>query len=157
MTSLALTLLFVVIVVFSALVGFVRGFSKTVIRLITFALAVVATFFVSGAITNTIAEMAIIEGKTVGQFVLESLSQEEMMARILASAPLLEEAILTAPSFLIGFVAFPVCFILLSFVSWILFLILSRPLRKLFFGEGKKAKVGIAKRFARSFRKNCSC
>jgi len=148
MTSLALTLLFVVIVVFSALVGFVRGFSKTVIRLITFALAVVATFFVSGAITNTIAEMAIIEGKTVGQFVLESLSQEEMMARILASAPLLEEAILTAPSFLIGFVAFPVCFILLSFVSWILFLILSRPLRKLFFGEGKKAKVGIAKRFA---------
>lgn len=148
MASLALTLLFVVLVVFSALVGFVRGFSKTVIRLITFALAVVATFFVSGAVTNTIAEMAIIEGKTVGQFILESVGQEEMFARILASAPLLEEAILTAPSFLIGFVAFPVCFLLLSFVSWILFLFLSRPLRKLFFGEGKKARVGMSKRFA---------
>ena len=148
MTPLILTLLFAVIVVFSALVGFCRGFSKTVVRLITLAIAIVATFFVSGAVTNTVAELAIIEGKTLGQFVLGNLNGIEMLDRILASAPLLEEAILVAPSFVIGFVIFPVAFLLLSFVSWILFLILSKPLRRLFFKEKGKVKVRAGKRFA---------
>ena len=147
MTPLILTLLFAVIVVFSALVGFCRGFSKTVVRLITLAIAIVATFFVSGAVTNTVAELAIIEGKTLGQFVLGNLNGIEMLDRILASAPLLEEAILVAPSFVIGFVIFPVAFLLLSFVSWILFLILSKPLRRLFFKEKGKVKVRAGKRF----------
>lgn len=147
MTPLILTLLFAVIVVFSALVGFCRGFSKTVVRLITLAIAIVATFFVSGAVTNTVAELAIIEGKTLGQFVLGNLNGIEMLDRILASAPLLEEAILVAPSFVIGFVIFPVAFLLLSFVSGILFLILSKPLRRLFFKEKGKVKVRAGKRF----------
>ncbi len=150
MTSLILSLLFVVIVVFSALVGFARGLNKTVIRLITFALAVAATFFVSGAITNLIADLALIEGKTLGQFVLGNLNQMEMLARIFASAPLLEEAVLTVPSFAIGLVLFPVVFVLLNFISWILFLVLSKPLRKLIFREDVKAKkkIGAGKRFA---------
>ena len=148
MTPLILTLLLAVIVVFSALVGFVRGFSKTVVRLITLALAIVATFFVSIEITNTAAELALIEGQTLGQYVLGLISGDATVTRLLASAPLLEEAILTAPSFVIGFVVFPVAFLLLSFVSWILFLILSKPLRRLFFKEKGKVKVHIGKRFA---------
>ena len=148
MTSLILTLLMAVIVVFSALVGLVRGFSKTVVRLITLALAIVATFIVSGIVTDTIAEMAIIEGQTIGQFILESINGDEMVTRILEAAPLLEEAILVAPSFLIGFVVFPVVFILLSFISWILFLFLSKPLRRLFFKEKGKVKIRAGRRFA---------
>ncbi len=148
MTSLILTLVMAVIVVFSALVGLVRGFSKTVVRLITLALAIVATFIVSGIVTDTIAELAIIEGQTLGQFVLGSINGDEMVTRILESAPLLEEAILVAPSFVIGFVVFPVVFLLLSFVSWILFLILSKPLRRLFFKEKGKVKIRAGRRFA---------
>ena len=148
MTPLILSLVFAVIVAFSALVGFKRGFSKTVVRLITLALAIVATFILSGVITNIIAEEVIIEGKTIGEMLLSSVQGNEMLDGILASAPLLEEAILTAPEFVIGFVVFPVAFFLLSFVSWILFLILSRPLRRLFFKEKGKVKVRIGKRFA---------
>lgn len=148
MTPLILTLVLAVIVVFSALVGLVRGFSKTVVRLITLALAIVATFIVSGIVTDTIAELAIIEGQTIGQFILGSINGDETVARLLASAPLLEEAILVAPSFAIGFVVFPVVFLLLSFVSWILFLILSKPLRRLFFKEKGKVKVSAGRRFA---------
>ena len=148
MTPLILSLVFVVIVAFSALVGFARGFSKTVVRLITLAIAIVATFILSGVITNVIAEKVMIEGLTLGELVLSSIKGEEMIDGILASAPLLEEAILVAPEFVIGFVVFPVAFLLLSFISWILFLILSRPLRRLFFKEKGKVKVRAGKRFA---------
>ena len=89
MTPLILSLVFVVIVAFSALVGFARGFSKTVVRLITLAIAIVATFILSGVITNVIAEKVMIEGLTLGELVLSSIKGEEMIDGILASAPLL--------------------------------------------------------------------
>ena len=148
MTSLILSLLFVVIVAFSALVGFARGLSKTVIRLITFALAIAATFILSGTITSTIAESVKLEGLTLGETILSNVQGDEMIGGIIESSPLLEEAILTVPEFIIGFLVFPVAFILLSFISWILFLILSKPLRKLFFKEEGKVKVSAGKRFA---------
>jgi len=148
MTPLILSLLFVVIVAFSALVGFARGFSKTIVRLITLVLAIAATFILSGTITTTIAESVKIQGLTLGELILSNIQGDEMIDGILASAPLLEEAILTAPEFVIGFVIFPVAFLLLSFVSWILFLILSKPLRRLFFKEKGKVKVRAGKRFA---------
>ena len=150
MTALILSLVFVAIVAFSALVGFARGLNKTVIRLITLALAIAATFVLSGVITNTIAESIKIEGLTLGELILSNIQGTEMIDGIIASAPLLEEAILTAPEFVIGFVIFPVAFLLLSFVSWILFLIFSKPLRRLIFKENtkEKVKVGIGKRFA---------
>ena len=44
MTPLILTLLFVLIVAISALVGFVRGLNKSVIRIMTLVLAIILTF-----------------------------------------------------------------------------------------------------------------
>lgn len=153
MTPLILTLLFVLIVAVSALVGFVRGLNKSVIRIMTLVLAIVLTFVIAAPVANLIAESVQIQGGTLGEFVLSMLQgKNEMLDGILESAPLLEEAILTAPTFIIGFVLFPVAFLLLSFISWIVFLCIQKPLRKLIFKDnGEKhpsAKVRVGKKFA---------
>ena len=136
MVSLILLCVFLFFVAFSAFVGLIRGMNKALIRLITFAFAMVLTFFVSALATNLIAEKVLIEGQTLGNYVLEMIeSSDEMVADFLASAPLLAEAILVAPAFAIGIVAFPVIFFLLSFISWIVFRCIQKPLRKRMFNE----------------------
>ncbi len=147
MTTLILTLLFVAIVAISALVGFVRGLSKSVIRIVTLVLAIVFTFVLSGPLTTLVADSIVIQGKTLGEMILESISSTELMANILESAPLMREAILVAPAFVISIVVFPVAFLLLSFVSWIIFLCVQKPLRKLVFRESGKG-VRLGKRLA---------
>ncbi len=147
MTTLILTLLFVAIVAISALVGFVRGLSKSVIRIMTLILAIVFTFVLSGPLTALVADSIVIQGQTLGEMILESLSSTELMANILEAAPLMREAILVAPAFVIAIVIFPVAFLLLSFVSWIIFLCVQKPLRKLIFRESGKG-VRIGKRLA---------
>ncbi len=143
MTTLILTLLFVAIVAISALVGFVRGLSKSVIRIVTLVLAIVFTFVLSGPLTTLVADSIVIQGKTLGEMILESISSTELVANILEAAPLMREAILVAPAFVISIVVFPVAFLLLSFVSWIIFLCVQKPLRKLIFREsGKGARLG---------------
>lgn len=133
--SLVLLSVFLVFVVFSAFVGFVRGMNKSVIRLITLAVAMVLTFFVSAPITNLLADKILIEGQTLGELILNQLNSEEMLVGFLESSPLLKEAILAAPAFAIGIVVFPVVFFLLSFISWIVFRCIQKPLRKAMFKE----------------------
>ena len=156
MTTLALTILFAVIVAFSALVGLVRGLNKAVIRIITLALAIILTFVVAGPITSAVVQNIRIEGQTLGEMILEGMGSAEMMTAILDAAPLLREAILAVPSLVIGIVLFPVVFLLLSFVSWIIFLCVQKPLRKVIFHDScNKAEaatqpmgVRVGKRFA---------
>lgn len=133
--SLVLLSVFLVFVLFSAFVGFVRGMNKSVIRLITLAVAMVLTFFVSAPITNLLADKILIEGQTLGELILNQLNSEEMLVGFLESSPLLKEAILAAPAFAIGIVVFPVVFFLLSFISWIVFRCIQKPLRKAMFKE----------------------
>ena len=133
--SLVLLSVFLVFVLFSAFVGFVRGMNKSVIRLITLAVAMVLTFFVSAPITNLLADKILIEGQTLGELVLNQLNSEEMLVGFLESSPLLKEAILAAPAFAIGIVVFPVMFFLLSFISWIVFRCIQKPLRRKMFKE----------------------
>ena len=97
--SFVLLCVFLLFVVFSAFVGFVRGMNKSVIRLITFAIATVLTFFASAWATNLIADKFLIEGQTLGELILDQLSSEEMLVSFLESSPLLREAILAAPAF----------------------------------------------------------
>ncbi|MBQ8404840.1 MAG: CvpA family protein, partial [Clostridia bacterium] len=156
MTPLILTLLFVVVVAISALVGFVRGLNKSVIRIMTLVLAIILTFVIAGPVTTLVAESIVIEGQTLGEMILEAASSTEMVAEILEAAPLMQEAILVAPAFVMAIVIFPAAFFLLSFVSWIVFLCVQKPLRKLIFKDSckkedaKKAPMGvrIGKKFA---------
>ena len=156
MVTLGLTVLFAVIVAISAIVGLVRGMNKAVIRLITLVLAAVLTFVIAGPITTQVAQNVLIEGQTLGEMILENLRGTEMMALMLEAAPLMREAILVAPAFVMAIVIFPVVFWLLSFVSWIIFLFVQKPLRKLIFKDnGNKEEaamqptgVRVGKRFA---------
>ena len=157
-TSIVLLSLFLFFVVIGAVYGLVRGMNKSLIRFITFLLAVVLTFFVSGFVTDLLAEKIVIEGQTLGQMLLETITANEIAAGIFAASPLLQEAVLTVPAFAIGIVVFPVVFILLSFLTWIVFLCIQRPLRKLIFKESfkkdkteeEKKSLGVraGKRFA---------
>ena len=135
MAALILLCVFLFFVGIGALVGLIRGMNKTVIRLITFIVAMVLTFFASGLITNLVADKLLIQGKTLGELVLGMVQEEQMIADFLESAPLLREAVLTTPAFAIAIVVFPVVFFLLSFISWIVFLCIQRPLRRAMFKE----------------------
>lgn len=155
MVSISLTAVFAVIVLFSALVGLIRGMSKTAIRLGTLVLAVILTFMIAGPVTTQLVENILIEGQTLGEMIIESLRSEEMVAGILDAAPLLQEAIMVAPALVVAIVVFPVVFSVLSFVSWIVFLFVKKPLQKLLFREsqedeedGQKKAMSAGERFA---------
>jgi hypothetical protein len=135
MVSLVLLGIFLFFVAFSAFVGLIRGMNKSVIRLITLAVAMILTFFVSAITTNVLAAKILIEGQTLGELVLGMLSEDEAVVAFLESAPLLKEAILVAPAFAMAIVIFPVVFFLLSFISWIVFRCIQKPLRKRMFKE----------------------
>ena len=135
MTQLILGGLFIFIVAISALVGLVRGMNKSIIRMITFAFAIILTFCISVPVTNLIADNVLIEGQTLGELLLNAIRSEEMIAGILNESPLLEAAILVLPAFAIAILVFPLIFFLCSFISWIVFLCIQKPLRKKMFKE----------------------
>jgi len=135
MTQLILTGLFIFIVAISALVGLVRGMNKSIIRMITFAFAIILTFCISVPVTNLIANNILIEGQTLGELLLETVRSEETIAGILNESALLEAAILVLPAFAIAILVFPIVFFLCSFISWIVFLCIQKPLRKAMFKE----------------------
>ncbi|MBR6743762.1 MAG: hypothetical protein IKM00_00890 [Clostridia bacterium] len=147
--SFILLCVFLVFVGFSPFVGFVRGMNKSVIRLITLVFAAVLTFFASALVTNLIADKLLIEGQTLGELILAQISSQEMVVNFLESAPLLKEAILAAPAFAMAIVIFPVMFFLLSFISWLVFCCIQKPLRKKMFKEqfpkDKKEKKALKK------------
>ena len=130
MTQLILAVLFFLIVTISALVGLIRGLNKTIIRLITFAGAMILSFCISAPLTRLLANKILLEGQTLGEILLESVRSEEMIAGILDEAPLLEEAILVSPAFVMAILVFPIVFFLCSFISWIVFLCVKKPLSR---------------------------
>lgn len=156
MVTLGVTILFAVIVAISAIVGLIRGLHKSVIRLMLLVLAVILTFVIAGPVTTALAQNIMLEGQTLGEIILESISGSDMMSGLFATVPLMQEAIRVIPAFVLGIVVFPVVFLLLRFVSWIVFLFVQKPLRKLIFKEGRNqeegtpapAGMGAGKRFA---------
>ena len=155
MASLILTALFAVTVLFGALVGLIRGLNKAVIRIMTLALAILLTFVIAGPVTTAIAQNVTIEGQTLGEMILAAVGQDEMVAAILDSMPLLRQALLVAPAFVMSIVVFPVVFFVLKFITWIVFLFVQKPLRKLIFKDScdkeverqKPTGIRVAKRF----------
>ena len=142
MVTLGLLAILAVIVAFSAVVGLIRGLHKSVIRAMTLVLAVVITFVVAGPVTTQIAQSIQLEGMTLGEMLLDAVSQMEMVGDIVNAAPLMQEAILVMPAFVLSLVVFPVVFLLLNFVSWIVFLFVNKPLRKLIFERKAENEAG---------------
>lgn len=135
MATLGLTVFFAVIVAVSALLGLARGLNKAVIRLMTLVLAVILTFVIAGPITKLVAQSIKLEGLTLGEMVLEGVRSSEMGGALIDAVPLMREAVLVMPAFVLSIVIFPVVFLLLCFISWIAFLCAHKPLRKLIFKE----------------------
>ena len=153
---LVLPALLGVFVLINALYGLIRGMNKSVIRLITILLAMAVTFAIASPVTKLILENVSINGQTVKDMILAALNDSEDIAFLLNAAPLMKEAILAAPAFGLAFVVFPVVFYVLKFLSWILFLFVQKPLRKLIFKDScnkqdnliKPMGIRVAKRFA---------
>ena len=135
MITMILAILFAVIVAIGALVGLVRGLNKSVIRLMTLVLAVVFTFILAGPVTTAVVENIKIEGQLLGDVLLSSLRSTAMVGDILDAAPLMQEAIRVAPAFACAIVVFPVVFLLLCFISWVIYLFVQKPLRKVVFKD----------------------
>ena len=155
MASLIFTALFAWTLLVSALFGLIRGLNKSVIRLITVVVAAALTFLVAGPVTNVILANVIIEGQTLGQLIYNEVSNMDMIGPMLETMPLLGQAVLVAPAFVLAIPMFPVVFYLLKFITWIVFLFIQKPLRKLIFKDScdqeverqKPAGIRVAKRF----------
>jgi hypothetical protein len=155
MASLILTALFAVTVLISAIYGLIRGLNKSVIRIMTLVVAAELTFVIAGPITTAIVENITIEGQTLGEMILGAVGQMEMAGPILESMPLLRQALLVAPAFVLSIPVFPVVFYVLKFITWIIFLFVQKPLRKLIFKDScdkqverqKPTGIRVAKRF----------
>ena len=156
MGTLVLTCLFVVTVLISAIIGLIRGLNKSVIRIMILAVAAALTFLVAGPITKLIAGSITVEGLTLGELLLNYLEGEGTLGTILESVPVMRDVILVLPAFAISVVVFPLVFQLLRFISWIVFLFVQKPLRKLIFKDNcnkeeeaaKPTRVRVGKRFA---------
>lgn len=135
MATLGLVVLFAVFVAISALFGLVRGLNKAVIRLITLVLAVILTFVIAGPITTQIAQSVKIDGLTLGEMIAETLGSTDMFYDIFEAVPLVQELVEAVPAFVISIVVFPVVFLVLKFITWIVFLCVQKPLRKLVFKD----------------------
>lgn len=135
MVTLGFTILFAVFVAISALFGLVRGLNKAVIRLITLVLAVILTFVIAGPITTQIAQSVKIDGLTLGEMIAEALGSTDMFYDIFEAVPLVREVVVEVPAFVISIVVFPVVFLVLKFITWIVFLCVQKPLRKLIFKD----------------------
>lgn len=148
MFTMIFTILFFVTVLWGAIVGLIRGMEKATVRLITLLLAAVLTFVVAGPVADRIVQNIRLDGATLGETLLESMMGVEMLGRIIEAAPLMQEAILVAPTFVIAIPLLPLVFLVLKFISWILHLIIRKPLCKLFFGANGGKKPGLIKRVA---------
>ena len=154
MASLGLWILFLLFVVTGAVFGVIRELNKSVVRLMLMAVAMIITFFVAGPVTRLLVGCISINGETLGQMLMNSMQNGDM-ASILESSPLFQSIILALPAFAVSIVVFPLIFMILSFISWIVFLFVKKPLCKLIFKDNcnkeenaaKPKKIRVAKRF----------
>lgn len=135
MASLILWALFALAVVINAIFGLVRGLNKSLIRVVMVLTAVLLTFLVAGPITTLIADSVTIEGQTLGQMLLENVNADGSMDAFLGASPLVQELIMVVPALGISLVVFPVMFGFIKFTSWIAFLFVQKPLRKVVFKD----------------------
>jgi len=135
MDLIVLLALFVPIILINAIVGLVRGLNKSVVRLMFIVAAALLTYLIAGPIATAVANSITMEGKNLGELILAGINADGSMDAIFAAAPLLLELVMVLPAFVIGIVIFPVVFYTLKVITWIVFLFVQKPLRKLIFKD----------------------
>ncbi len=121
-----------VVVALGFIVGLARGTGKSVIRLITIAMAVAATFFLAVPaarwlankdISGIVSEIGGVKVTTASETMVNLIKSNETAAEILGGSPALEAAARQIPVILFSVVTFIVLFLLLLLVSLIFYAI----------------------------------
>lgn len=133
MAVTVLTILFLLTLAINALAGLTRGMSKSLIRFVTLLPAVILSFVLTPPITAAIAGENGLGGKLM-PMVTEWINNSDL-AVVFRTAPLLWDTLAAIPAFLIAILFLPLIFFALCFVTWILYLLIQKPLRRLIFRE----------------------
>ena len=142
--SSALTCIFFLFLILGFLYGLWRGFSKSLTRLIIVVAVAVATFFIVPKLTNILLTADIssfnieVNGvvmQNVEQFIIDYLSQIEMVNNLINASPTFMQFIQVLPQILVNIVLFIVLFMLLKMVSMIIYWIVAA----IFFPKKKTA------------------
>ncbi len=138
-TSNTITLIVTVITLgmmgLGILLGFIRGFSRTLIRLILIALSAVIAFFVCKGLGDTLATVQV-EGQTFSQMLQEAISGSG--AELPASVVKLISATIISVANVIAFV---VVYVGLSAITWLVLF----PILKLIFCKRKEKKKFVGR------------
>lgn len=127
MGASALTILFVLALVIGAIFGLVRGLRKSTVRLMFLVPAAIISFLVAKPVA-----VLLCGGLPLGELLTEGLKSSELFAQ----SVLLLDAAATLPVFLLAVVTLPVVFLLLEFITWIVFLFVGKKLVTLIFKDG---------------------
>lgn len=154
MTASFLLGLFLLTVAVSVIIGTVRGLNKTLIRMATLVPAVILPFFLAVPAARKLADSIRVDGRVLGEWLSQLLEGMEY-GELLLQSPILREAVVTLPAFLLAILMLPSLFLLLWFVSWVIYCMIRNPLRRLIFKEdltreeetGIAEKMGAARRF----------
>ena len=144
MLSLIILGIFIIAILVNALIGFLRGFNKAIIRLITLLLVAILSFLIAVPLTDLLCQNIMIQGVSIGELLLSAFTKSETGTVFLDTVPLIKSAILAVPSLLVAMLVLPVVFAIFKFLSWILFLCIQKPVRKYIFKENFSDEVSVS-------------
>ena len=121
MGTLTLVILFVLALAIGAVFGVVRGLRRTTVRLMFQVASALISFLVA---------------KPVAALIGGNIPLDMGMDELFAASPVLQAAAETLPVFLLAVVTLPVVFLLLQFITWIVFMIVRDKLVVKIFGGG---------------------
>ena len=128
MGTLGMTILFVLALALGAVFGVLRGLRRTTVRLMFQVAAAIISFLVA---------------KPVAALLGGYIPLDMGMGELFAASPLLQAAAQTLPVFLLAMVTLPVVFLLLQFITWIIFMIVRDKLVvKIFKGGLEGERLG---------------
>ncbi|MCQ2770444.1 MAG: hypothetical protein MJ236_01420 [Clostridia bacterium] len=144
MFSIAILIAVVALLAIAAIVGFIRGTKKSIIRAITIVLAIALTFAFGGAIIDSFGSITVrMDGvkTTMHEFITDALMSNETIASIAEESPILVEAIEKIPALIALIVGSIVTFIVLRLVGLLVYFILAIVLK-----AGKKRSTTLLSR-----------
>lgn len=149
MYSGVISVCLVTLIIMGMALGMVRGFTKSWIRLIIVVADAVIAYFIAGAIGSAIANINIsgmgqvINGnnvETVESLIEELLKSISIVAELIESSPTIGKVVSILPLAIINLVLFDVLFVLINFVTWIIYMIVFSIIGKKHKDEEQKPK-----------------
>lgn len=126
--------LFLVCIILGFLSGWIRGFSKSLVRFIIVLAVAVLAFFVVPAITTAVLKMDIsklniningVQAVTFGDLIIDLLENIPVVQDLIGSSPTFESVITLAPQMIANVVLFIVFFFVFKYVSMAIYWIIT--------------------------------